>query len=132
MTHDYPERCPMCGTKARIHSSGEGTSSYVTPEQDRAVLVARLRRFATNSKYMAHWDELNSAANLLEADGGGVEAEAEDNDALESLQANPVGACPQCDRKAWKAELLDQCCNMLQPDGSRCEGVFERLPEGCA
>lgn len=44
----------------------------------------------------------------------------------ELLYAPPKYRCDTCGRGAWEETNHGSICDMRQPDGSRCDGVFAR------
>lgn len=48
---------------------------------------------------------------------------------IKELLADPVGQCSICDRYTWRVEDSEQPCNMPQPDGTKCKGIFKLFSE---
>lgn len=42
--------------------------------------------------------------------------------------APPIAICDGCHRKTWSEDSLIEPCGMRQPDGRRCEGIFQPIP----
>jgi hypothetical protein len=40
---------------------------------------------------------------------------------------DPIGACDQCERRAWVPESIGSRCRMPQPNGRVCTGTFQPL-----
>ena len=43
---------------------------------------------------------------------------------LKELSADPKGQCSICGRRTWKEEDSRKPCDIVQPDGTKCKGIF--------
>lgn len=49
-------------------------------------------------------------------------------DEMAKLSAPAVGCCHHCNRKTWDAASIGSRCEMPQPNGSACGGIFQVYP----